>query len=167
MFWAYSIGLKNKTVTVSKYKMITDEGNGFFGWNGKIYQSDIVRAAIRPKASNRKSGRKTYPADRQRWQIETKVNPDAYMRFLLEEPNPYMTQMHRRSCRTAELNNNAFAYSKDQRLSDGDISDYFLHDRSDTRWARETYLRFTIKNGKTATFRYSDIIHLRKGFQPQ
>ena len=41
---------RNKTVTVSKYKMITDEGDGFYAWNGNLYQSDIVRAAIRPKS---------------------------------------------------------------------------------------------------------------------
>jgi len=40
---------RNRTVTVSRYKLITDEGGGFYAWNGNLYQSDIVRSAIRPK----------------------------------------------------------------------------------------------------------------------
>ena len=31
-------------------KMITDDGRSFFSWDGKLCKSDIVRAAIRPKA---------------------------------------------------------------------------------------------------------------------
>ena len=27
------------------YKMITEQGNGFFAWNGKLYESDIVGPA--------------------------------------------------------------------------------------------------------------------------
>ena len=160
---------KNKTVTVSKYKMITDEGNGFFGWNGKIYQSDIVRAAIRPKA--RAIGKAVGKHIRQTvkdGKSETKVNPDAYMRFLLEEPNPYMTgqMLQEKLAVQLELNNNAFAYI--ERDNNGypmaiyPITSYTTEAIQDGQG--ETYLRFTIKNGKTATFRYSDIIHLRKDF---
>ena len=29
--------------------MVTEHGNGFYAWNGKVYQSDIVRACIHPK----------------------------------------------------------------------------------------------------------------------
>ena len=160
---------KNKTVTVSKYKMITDEGNGFFGWNGKIYQSDIVRAAIRPKA--RAIGKAVGKHIRQTvkdGKSETKVNPDAYMRFLLEEPNPYMTgqMLQEKLAVQLELNNNAFAYIE------RDINGYPMAIYPITAYTTEaiqdgqgeTYLRFTIKNGKTVTLRYSDIIHLRKDF---
>ena len=42
---------KNRSgITVTKYQMITDIGNGYYSWNGKLYESDIVRAAIRPKS---------------------------------------------------------------------------------------------------------------------
>ena len=41
---------KNEAVTVSKYEIITDKGEGFYAWNGNLYKSDIIRAAIRPKA---------------------------------------------------------------------------------------------------------------------
>ena len=42
--------ITNSDVTVSTYKMIVDEGSGFYNWDGNLYQSDIVRSAIRPKA---------------------------------------------------------------------------------------------------------------------
>ena len=41
---------KNKVVTITSYKLITESGSGFFNYDGKLYQSDIVRACIRPKA---------------------------------------------------------------------------------------------------------------------
>lgn len=31
------------------YKMVVEAGNGFYSWNGNMYQSDIIRACIRPK----------------------------------------------------------------------------------------------------------------------
>lgn len=160
---------KNRTVTVSKYKMITDEGSGFYSWNGNIYQSDIVRAAIRPKA--RAIGKAVGKHIRQTikdGKAETKVNPDAYMRFLLEEPNPYMTgqMLQEKLAVQLELNNNAFAYI--ERDINGypmaiyPITSYTTEALQDSQG--ETYLRFAIKNGRTVTFRYTDIIHLRKDF---
>ena len=100
---------RNRTVTVSKYKLITDEGDGFYAWNGNLYHSDIVRAAIRPKA--RAIG-KAVAKHIRNGPDGMKVNPDAYMRFLLEEPNPYMTgqMLQEKLITQLELNNNAFAY---------------------------------------------------------
>lgn len=40
----------NKKQSVTRFEMITDKGNGYYSWNGKLYQSDIIRACIRPKA---------------------------------------------------------------------------------------------------------------------
>ena len=34
----------------ARYKMIVETGNGLYAWNGKLYQSDIVRACIKPRA---------------------------------------------------------------------------------------------------------------------
>ena len=77
--------------------------------NGNSYHSDIVRAAIRPKA--RAIG-KAVAKHIRNCPDGMKVNPDVYMRFLLEEPNPYMTDKcyKRNSSPQLELNNNAFAY---------------------------------------------------------
>ena len=41
---------KQKNVsTDAVYKMITDTGNGFYSWNGKLYHSDIIRSCIKPR----------------------------------------------------------------------------------------------------------------------
>lgn len=160
---------KNKAVTVSKYKLITDIGNGFYSWNGNIYKSDIVRAAIRPKAQAigklvGKHIRETVVNG----STDIIVNPEPYIRFLLEEPNPYMTgQMLQEKLATQlELNNNAFAYiSRDEfgyPMQIYPITAVACEAIQDS--VGELYLRFVLINGKTITFKYTDIIHLRKDF---
>lgn len=160
----------NKTVTVSKYQMITDQGSGYYAWNGKLYQSDIVRSAIRPKAQAigkivGKHIRETVKSDGTK---DIKVNPDAYMRFLLEEPNPYMTgqMLQEKLAVQLELNNNAFAYinrdENDYPMEIYPITSTFCEALQNSQG--ELFLKFVLQNGKTVTFRYKDIIHLRKDF---
>lgn len=160
----------NKVVTVTKYKLITEEGNGFYAWNGNLYHSDIVRACIRPKARAigkvvGKHIRETVKPDGTK---DIKVNPEPYMRFLLEEPNPYMTgqMLQEKLAVQLELNNNAFAYI------DRDENGYPIAIYPITATMCEAlqnaqgeiFLKFTLQTGKTVTFRYTDVIHLRKDF---
>lgn len=156
---------ENKAVTVTKYEMITDNGNGFFAWNGNVYQSDVVRSAIRPKA--RAIG-KTVAKHIRKGLEGTQVNPDVYMRFLLEEPNPYMTgqMMQEKMITQLELNNNAFAYiSRDPNGYPTELYPIIATSTEALKNDRgELFLRFTLRTGKTVTFRYTDIIHLRKDF---
>jgi hypothetical protein len=74
---------KQKTVI----KLVNETGNGFFTWNGELYKSDIIRSAIRPTA---RAVGKLLPKHIREDIKGVKVNPDPYMRFLLEEPNPFM-----------------------------------------------------------------------------
>lgn len=161
---------ENRTVTVSKYRLITDEGEGFYAWNGNLYRSDIVRAAIRPKAravgkTIGKHIRETIKPDGSK---EIKINPEPYMRFLLEEPNPYMTgqMLQEKLAVQLELNNNAFAYiNRDENglpIEIYPITATYVDAVQNS--SGELFLRFTLKSGKTVTFRYADIIHLRKDF---
>lgn len=160
----------NKNVTVSRYQMITDQGSGYYAWNGKLYQSDIVRSAIRPKAQAigkiiGKHIRETIKPDGTK---DIKVNPDAYMRFLLEEPNPYMTgqMLQEKLAVQLELNNNAFAYinrdENDYPMEIYPITSTYCEALQNSQG--ELFLKFVLQNGKTVTFRYRDIIHLRKDF---
>ena len=160
----------NRPVSVSKYQLITDQGSGYYAWNGKLYQSDIVRSAIRPKAQAigkivGKHIRETLKYDSTK---DIKVNPDAYMRFLLEEPNPYMTgqMLQEKLAVQLELNNNAFAYinrdENDYPMEIYPIVAYTCEALQNNQ--DEMFLRFVLKNGKTVTFKYKDIIHLRKDF---
>lgn len=157
----------NRSPTATRYQLMTDTGNGFYAWDGKLYQSDIIRACIRPKVKAvgklvAKHIRDTTDGK------DITVNPDAYIRFLLEEPNPLMTgQMLQEKLATQLcLNNNAFA----------------LIVRDENGYPREIYpvpavsveakydaqmnltLRFLMRNGRFSTFDYRDIIHLRQDF---
>lgn len=157
---------KNAAVQVSEgVQLVTEKGNGFYGWNGNLYKSDIVRAAIRPKA--KAIGKAVGKHIRQNEQ-GLKVNPDVYMRFLLEEPNPYMTgqQFQEKLATQLELNNNAFAYIR--RDANGMAMELYpivspmvealKNDQG------ELFLRFTQFSGKPVTFRYTDVLHLRNDF---
>ena len=145
--------------------MITDNGQGFYSWNGKLYHSDIVRSAIRPKA--RAIGKAVGKHIRK--SVEgTKVNPDVYMKFLLEEPNPYMTgqQLQEKLVTQLELNNNAFAYIN--RDDNGLPTEIYPITAIGTEALLDgqgrLHLRFNLRDGRQVTFRYTDIIHLRKDF---
>lgn len=160
----------NKDSSVTRFEMITDKGNGFYAWNGKLYKSDIIRACIRPKVKAigklvAKHVRETTALD---GSADTKVNPDVYIRFLLEEPNPYMTgQMLQEKITTQlQLNNNAFIYIN--RDDNGYATELYpipalgveaIYDNQGL-----LYLKFTMRNGKTFTYPYSDIIHIRQDY---
>lgn len=156
---------RQQNIAVSTYKMWTDEGSGYYSYDGNLYQSDIVRSAIRPKA---KAIGKAVAKHIRQGQDGLKVNPDPYMRFLLEEPNPYMTgqMLQEKLITQLELNNNAFAYIQ----RDGNGYPTAIYPISATtseaiqNGSGELFLRFILKNGRSVTFAYSDIIHLRKDF---
>ena len=154
---------QNQIQTTAKVQLIEEHGNGFFAWDGNIYKSDIVRSAIRPKV--RAIGKTV--AKHIRENVEgIKVNPEAYMRFLLEEPNAIMTmqELLERSITQLELNNNAFIYIERDEY-DYPTALYPIKSNSvEVLTNREGFLfyRFALKNGKVATFKHTDVIHLKK-----
>ena len=97
----------------SGVKMVVTTNDRFYQWNGKIYSSDIVRACIAPKVKTIGKLLATHIRTKiiSDGKKETKVNPEAYMRFLLEEPNPYMTgqKLQERMAAQLAINKNAFA----------------------------------------------------------
>lgn len=156
--------------TASRVQMVVDKGNGFYAWDGKIYQSDIVRACMRPKvkAVGKLVGKHIRETVSKEGKRSLVVNPEPYMRFLLEEPNPHMSgqKLQEKLAAHLILNKNAFA------LIVRDENDYpieiypisalgaeAIYDRSG-----ELFLKFTFRNGKTFTFPYRNIIHLREDF---
>lgn len=154
-----------KLVTMSQYRLIVDQGEGFYTYNGKTYQSDIIRSCIRPKA---KAVGKALAKHIRKDGTVVSVNPEPYIRFLLEEPNPLMTGqvLQEKLITQLMLNNNAFALI--QRDDNGfpiaiyPIDSTNVEALQDSRG--EIYLRFNYINGKIYTFKYSDIIHLRRDF---
>ena len=156
---------KKQPPTMNRFEMINDNGGGFFAWNGDIFQSDIIRACIRPKA---KAVGKLVAKHIRDNTNEFKVNPDPYMRFILEEPNPLMTgQMFQEKMTIQlELNHNAFAYIKRDEL--GYATEIYPIPCTTVEVVEGTrgdiFLKFYFKNGKHMTVPYMDIIHLRKDF---
>lgn len=162
--------LLGRNVEQTRVQMVTEHGNGFMAWNGKIYQSDVVRACIRPKVKAvgklvGKHLRRTLQKDGTQ---RLDVNPESYIRFLLEEPNPYMTgqKLQEKLATQLCLNNNAFAVViRDENGYPAEIyptpcvSAEAVYDG-----AGVLYLKFLFRNGKNYTFPYTDIIHLRQDF---
>lgn len=163
--------LQNSAAERTRFQMVTSTGNGYYAWSGNIYQSDIVRACIRPTVNAvgrlvAKHLRETIDSSGKTTKLD--VNPDAYLRFLLEEPNPYMTgQKFREKMATQlKLNNNAFALIiRDENGLPREIYPVPVSSAEAVyNDAGELYLKFYYINGKTHTFPYTDIIHLRREY---
>lgn len=148
-------------------KMVTLRNGQFFCFDGKLYESDIVRACIRPKvkAIGKLVG-KHIRDDPKAGGL--KVNPDANIRFLLSEPNPYMTgqQMQEKVANQLCLNNNAFILIV--RDENGKPMQLYpvpcVSVEAKYNDSGELFMKFLYGNGKTGVFRYSDIIHLRQDY---
>lgn len=156
---------KDKPTNGNALQMVTTYGEAYYAWNGKLYDSDIVRACIRPKI---KAIGKLVGKHLREDVNGLTVNPDLSIKFLLAEPNPFMTgqQFQEKLAAQLELNNNAFA------LIVRDKNGYPIQVYPIPSTAVEAvydaqsnlFLRFTYRNGNTATFSYNDIIHLRQDF---
>lgn len=166
------MGIFSRFKNVSKkssFQMITDVGNGFYAWNGKLYQSDIVRSCIRPKTKAigkavAKHIRETFNEDGSK---DIAINPMPYIKNLLEEPNEYMSgqMMQEKVANQLALNHNAFILiiRDDFGLPCGL---YPIPAASvDAKYHNQVlYLKFYFQNGKWMEIPYTDIIHLREDY---
>lgn len=153
----------------TKFQMITETGNGFYAWNGKLYQSDIVRACIKPKTKAigkliAKHVRETITETGKKIDI----NPVPYIRFLLEEPNEFMSGqvMIEKVANQLALNNNAFIlilrddFDKPVGLYPIPCASVeAIYDGNGI-----LFLKFYMLNGKIVTVPYSEVIHIRDDF---
>ena len=158
-------GGKSSPQSNTRFEMITDGGNGFYSWDGNLYKSDIIRAAIRPKAQ---AVGKLNPKHILNFGETFKVNPQPYMRFILEEPNPYMTMqmMLEKVSTQLMLNHNAFIYIKRDEF--GYASELYPIPAQNVELVEgdsgDLFLKFTFGTGKRMTVPYVDTIHLRRDF---
>ena len=72
-------------------RMVTTYGESFYSWNGKLYESDIVRSCLRPKV---KAVGKLLGKNVRMDVSGLVIKPDARIRFLQSEPNPQITGQH-------------------------------------------------------------------------
>ena len=146
--------------------MMQQRENSFYSWNGALYRSDIVRACIRPKV--KAIGKLVAKHIRETVKdgvTKVEVNPDAYMKFLLEEPNPLMSgqKLQEKLATQLCLNNNAFALIV-RNEEDYPTAIYPIDCTNCTAKEvnGEMFLTFTMSQGNgTYTFPYRDVIHLR------
>lgn len=156
----------NKINVASRVELITEKGNGFYSWNGKLYQSDIIRACINPKV---KAIGKLVPKHiRNNTKEGFSINPEPYIKFLLEDPNPYMSgqMLQEKAISQLEINNNSFIYIMRDEFG-YPIELYPICGAScEAIYDKEGYLflKFYLENGKSIIFPYSDIIHLRQNY---
>ena len=145
-------------------RMVTTYGESFYIWNGRLYESDIVRSCLRPKV---KAVGKLVGKHVRTDVSGLTINPDANIRFLLTEPNPLMTgqQFQEKVATQLCLNNNAFILI----ARDDNGKPIQLYPipcvMCETEYVNdELYLKFTYRNGKSQKFPYHEIIHLRQDF---
>lgn len=145
-------------------QMVTTYGESFYSWNGKLYESDIVRSCLRPKV---KAVGKLVGKHVRSDATGLTINPDANIRFLLSEPNPLMTgqQFQEKVATQLCLNNNAFILI----VRDENGKPMQLYPipcvLCETEYLKnELYLKFTYRNGKNQKFPYREVIHLRQDF---
>ena len=155
---------------ISKAELMTEKGNGYYSWKGSVYQSDIVRACMRPKVKAvgklvGKHIRETLLEDGGR---EIAINPSFNMHMLLTEPNPLMTGQMLQEKMAAQLILNGNAFALISRNPDGvPVALYpIVPTNVEAVYSRsgDLSLKFTLQNNKVFTFAYEDVIHLRADF---
>lgn len=156
--------LTNEKANKEIIKMVNTWGEHYYSWNGKLYDSDIVRACLRPKV---KAIGKLVGKHIRETAAGLNVNPEANIRFLLSEPNPYMTgqQFQEKVANQLCLNNNAFILI----VRDDNDKPMQLYpipcDLCETVYKNEElFLKFQYRNGNIRIFRYTDVIHLRQDY---
>ena len=149
----------------TRFQLVAERGNGVYIWDGQIFSSDTVRSCIRPTAV---AVGKAVPKHIRDNGSTVQTNPEPYMRFLLEEPNPYMScqQFLEKMARQRELSGNAFAaIIRDSAGFPSGIYPIGAYNvEASFNAGGDLILTFSMKNGKVYPFYYSDIIHLRRDF---
>ena len=158
---------KEQNATVTNIQLVQRNGNTYMSWRGALYESDIVLACIAPKVKEigklvGKHIRKTVVDGK----TQLSVNPSFNIRMLLEEPNELMTGQELQEKMAMQLCLNSNAYALIKRNADGEpIAIYPIVPVSVTAtYKPELYLKFTMQNGTTQEYPYTDIIHLRDRF---
>lgn len=156
----------NNQPTTERFELINGSGGDFYNWNGNLYKSDVIRAAIRPEVT---AVGKLIAKHIQRNSSGFKVNPNANLAFLLKRPNPIMTMQvfQEKMATQLALNHNAFAYLTRDESSLEVVAIYPLPAASvevKQGMHGDIYLKFYFANGKIMTIPYEDVIHLRKDF---
>lgn len=161
--------LTNRSPTATQgtaFRMVSIDGDTLV-WNDNIYKSDIVMSAIRPyvNAMGKAVPKHILRTVNEAGEPVLKVNPEPYIRFLMEEPNPWMTGQKYREWMAAclKINNHAFALiARDENgLPVGLYPIAATMAQAEYDQAGRLHIRFYMRNGKNFVFAYTDLIHMR------
>lgn len=154
---------------VSRVELVTENTAGYYNWGGTAYDNDIVRACVNARA--KRFCKLTLQHIRETYTDASKslvVNPEPYIRLLLQEPNPYMSMVDflAKICRTVDLSGNAFILI----LRDNNGLSRELYpipaQTADAEYSNtgELFYKFRLNNGQTWRFASADVIHLRDDY---
>lgn len=154
-----------------RFKMVTTTGNSYYAWNGKLYDSDIIRACIKPqtKAIGKAVAKHIRKTIDEQGNQKIEVNPQPYMRLLLEDPNPYMTMqmLLEKTCNQLALSGNAFILII--RDDNGFPIELYPVPCSNVETvytaSGNLWLRFWYQNGNHGEFPYEDVVHIRDDYR--
>jgi HK97 family phage portal protein len=164
-WWQKALARLAGVDTETRIRLITDDGHWFHSWNGTAYKSDVVRAAIRPKV---KAIGKLMAMHVRETAEGLRINPEPYMKLLLEEPNPYSsgTMFRERMATLLSINNNAFA--RIYRDENGYPMQLYPIPAVSAEAIRDEggrlSMKFLLRTGRTITLDYWDVVHLRDDY---
>lgn len=169
------IGLKIRNFfksdkNVTKYQLVSHLNNNLGLWGNTAYDNDIVRACVNAKAHriSKLTLKHIQETHREDGSKQLNVNPWPYMRFLLEEPNRYMSiaPFLFKLSTMCDLTGNAFILIL--RDMNGVPCELFpipaVSAEAKFNSDSSLFYDFTLKNGQRWRFSDSDIIHLRGDF---
>ncbi len=84
----YLVRKKDTTSNYPRFELLSGNNVNYIPWSGNIFDSDIVRSAIRPKAN---AVGKLSPKHIRGYGEEMKINPDSRIKEILQRPNQYMS----------------------------------------------------------------------------
>jgi HK97 family phage portal protein len=155
---------KDTAMRLNRFELLSGNNVNYTPWSGDIFDSDIVRSAIRPKAN---AVGKLSPKHIRGYGEDMSINPDPRIREILQRPNQYMSMQDFLMKMTfqREIYHNAFAYVKRNPL--GQVEEIYPIPYSQVELLEcqnEMFAKFRFRAGKTMTVPYEDLIHLRKDF---
>ena len=155
---------------VTTAKLVETASNSLALWGNSAYENDIVRACVTAKAQriSKLCLKHIQETTDDSGAKKLRVNPWAYMRFLLEEPNRYMSLadfLFRLSVST-DLAGNAFILIL--RDENGTPAELFPIPAAaaEAKFGEDgaLFYEFSLKNGQRWRFPDSDVVHIRGDF---
>lgn len=160
--------LTNRSPTSNTvFRMAAIEGDAIV-WDDNVYRSDVVMSAIRPyvHAIGKTVAKHIFQTfDEKTGKRSIQVNPEAYIRFLLEDPNPLMTGQELREWQAASLKINNHSFTLILRDDNGFPVGLYPINASlavaEYDAGSRLFIRFYMPKGQQFRFPYEDLIHLR------